>query len=358
MRILDRYILKRFAITLLFAITFFIFIFIFVDMVGNLSKFIDKDVPRVVIVKYYLFYVPYIMTWVFPIGMLLASLFSVSQMARHNELAAMKSAGVSLYRILFPVAIAGLFISFTMLAFGENVVPITSQGKSDIEVDYLDTSKKTAQLRSSNLFLRDRADRRVYIDFYNHTTKSARKVSIQTFKNGEIIARIDAQQMKWQKQAWHLYDGFQRTFNNGAENVVQIEAYQDSLLDFTPEELLKTEIKPEDMSHQELETFIAEVRRNGGDPQKWLVDLNFKLSIPFASFIMVLFGVPLAANKQKGGAVFSLILGALVYIIYFAFTRFVQTLGEVGSLMPELAAWIPNGFFISIALLMLLKARK
>jgi lipopolysaccharide export system permease protein len=358
MRILDRYILKRFGITLVFAMTFFVFVFIFVDMVGNLSKFIDRDVPRVIISQYYLFYVPYILTWVLPIGMLLASLFSIGQMARHNELAAIKSAGVSLYRIALPVAVTGMLISIGMLVFGEKIVPVTSQGKSDIEAEYLDTSKKTAQLRASDLFLRDKANRRVYINYYNHTTRSARKVSIQRSDKSEIIERIDAQQMKWQETGWVLEDGFKRSFVNGAENVTRIETYQDSLLDFSPDDLLKTETKPEDMSYRELAGFIAEVIRNGGDPQKWLVDLNFKLSIPFASFIMVLFGVPLASGKQKGGAVFSLIIGALVYIIYYAFTRFVQTLGEVGTLIPAVAAWLPNALFIVLALLMMMTARK
>ena len=60
MRIIDRYLLARFIITLLFALTFFVFVFVFVDMVGNLSKFIDKGVPKPVIGQYYLFYVRYI----------------------------------------------------------------------------------------------------------------------------------------------------------------------------------------------------------------------------------------------------------------------------------------------------------
>jgi len=112
------------------------------------------------------------------------------------------------------------------------------------------------------------------------------------------------------------------------------------------------------MSYEELQSFILGVIRNGGNPQKWLVELNFKYSIPFAGFIMVLFGVPIASNKQKGGMVFSLIVGALIYIIYYAFTRFVQTLGEVGSLVPEVAAWLPNAMFGFVALVMLLKVRK
>ena len=107
MKILDRYLLRRFTISLFFALTGFVLIFVCVDMVGNLSEFIDKDVPRFVIVQYYVFYIPYILTWVLPIGMLLASLFSIAQMARFNELSAMKSAGISLYRILLPVAVLG-----------------------------------------------------------------------------------------------------------------------------------------------------------------------------------------------------------------------------------------------------------
>ena len=151
MRILDWYILRRFCFTLFFALLSFPLIVIFVDMVGNLSKFIDKDVPLVIIFKYYIFFIPYLIILVLPIAMLLASLFSLSQMANHNELTAIKSAGIGLHHILIPLYIFGLLISALALAFGEKIVPPANQEKTKIEDEYIETVKRT-QTRVTNIF--------------------------------------------------------------------------------------------------------------------------------------------------------------------------------------------------------------
>jgi len=121
-------------------------IVIFVDMVGNLSKFIDKEVPLAVIIKYYIFYIPYLIILVLPIAMLLASLFSLSQMANHNELTAIRSAGISLTRILIPLFIFGLLISTFALGFGEKIVPSANQEKTKIEDEYIETDSMMMSL--------------------------------------------------------------------------------------------------------------------------------------------------------------------------------------------------------------------
>ena len=357
MRILDWYILRRFCFTLFFALLSFPLIVIFVDMVGNLSKFIDKDVPLVIIFKYYIFYIPYLIILVLPIAMLLASLFSLSQMANHNELTAIKSAGIGLHRILIPLFIFGLLISALALAFGEKIVPPANQEKTKIEDEYIETVKRT-QTRVTNIFWRDSINRRVFIGDFNTVTKTARKVSIQKLDGNQIIERLDARNMKWEDSTWVLRNGYKRIFSDETEEALAFEEIKDEFLGFKPEQLESFHTDPNDMSYDELENFIQEVKRNGGNPKKWLVDLHFKISIPFANFIMVLFGAPLATSRNRGSAIFSLIISILVCLIYYGLTTVVQTLGQTGVMPTVFSAWFANGIFLIAGIGVLFFGRK
>ncbi len=359
MQILDRYVLRRFIVSLIFAIVFFVVIVICVDMVGNLARFIDKEVPAFVVVKYYLYYVPFIVNSLgLPMAMLLASMLSIGQMAKHNELAAIKSAGISMNRMFVGVLAFSLLISAAALIFAEKVVPATNQGKTQIEQKYLGLNKTNTSTTVTNMLLRDSLERRVFISRYNTRTKTAQRVTIQTYEGNTITERIDIKSMRWKDDVWVLESGYKRHFSNGAEDAVPFKNEIDKHLNFTPAQLAEKRANPEDMSYSELKNFIDEIVRNGGDTRKWQVDLNFKLSAPFASFILVLFGAPLASSKQRSGAIFGLILSAVIFLIYFGLLRFVQTLGQLGKLPPLTAAWLTNVIFLCLGLVVLIKAKK
>lgn len=358
MKILDKYIVRRFNVVLFFAIISFILITIVVDLTGNIDKFIDEKVPGPIVVKYYIYYIPYFLVLVFPVAMLLASLFSVGQMARYNELIAMKSVGISLYRILTPLLWFGLLITLFTFIFGEKVVPVVNHKKTMIEDEYIEGKRKYIQTRVTNIFWRDKMNRKIFIGYYDTRTKIAHKVSIQKYQGATILERIDAPEMRWQDSCWVLINGFHRQFADSQEIATRFEELKDSNIDILPEELAKSQKKPEDMSYEELKKFIEEVKRNGGDPDRWLVDLYLKISFPFANFIMVLFGAPLASNKKRSGPMVGFLISLFICFFYFGFVKFTQTLGHNDILPPLLSAWLSNGIFFLMGLFLIFFVRK
>ncbi|MBP1654999.1 MAG: permease YjgP/YjgQ family protein, partial [Bacteroidetes bacterium] len=99
MTLLDRYIVRQFLQTILFALLAVLVIFIVIDAMEKLDNFIDKQATWPVIAQYYVFFIPEIIKLISPVSVLLASLFVTARLSTQNELAAMKSGGVSLYRI-------------------------------------------------------------------------------------------------------------------------------------------------------------------------------------------------------------------------------------------------------------------
>jgi len=358
LKLLDIYLLKRFILNLVIAIITWISIFLIVDIIENVSKFIDQKASFEQFAFYYIYYIPYIISLTLPIAMLLSTLFSLSSMAQHNEIVAQLSSGVSLYRLLFPLFVASILISIGAGFFNELIVPQANQNRLDI-MRY-DVQKKTrpSDKSRSDIYVQDKADRTVNLRYFNGRENTGRNVSFKTYKNSTIIERIDAEKIIWQDSVWLLKKGKVRRFTKHQE---QFFYFEDSVLTNTriePKELILLQKKPEEMSFSELNTFIAELRAIRADVKKWLVERHLKISMPFASFIVVLLGAPIASRKRRGGIGFNFGISLLVSFTYFIIIRTGQVLGHQGTLEPLFAAWMGNLIFLTIGLYALLAIRK
>ena len=358
MRILDRYIASRFLNTQLFALIAFVSIFVVIDGVENLSHYIDKGASSGVIVRYYLYYIPFITALIMPITMLLASMFSIGQLAKYNELLAMKTSGISLQRILAPVYVVGILASILMLLFGEVIVPRANSKKEEIKRMYIDRRGRNVPAQIANLYFQDEIGRRIFIGYYNTHSKSARKITILELSGSRVTDRIDAEMMQWQKDHWVLIKAYKRELS---QNDVSFQ-YFDSLsvgdISLGPDELGEVQKQPEEMSYQELEKFIYEVKKNGGDPDRWLVDLYLKISFPIANFIIVLFGAPLASTRVRSTGALGIAISLVICFLYFGTIKTGQTLGQLGTLPPLIGAWLGNIIFFLAGIWVNIRSQK
>ena len=360
MNILDKYVVRNFLGTLLFALVAFCAIFIIVDLIGYLDKFIDKQVPRTIILTYYLYYLPYIIVLSLPVAMLLASLFSIGQMARYNEIVAMTSSGLSLYRILLPLFIAGFLISAVILYSGEKFVPLTNQKKFELYNQYVKPSKKRIQTKFTDIYVQLSRNEWLNIGHFDKKINMGYKVALQNFDDQFkfITKRIDAPKMVWENNEWIMFNGIAREFTEDKEKVTTFDRLVQSDFQFKPTDLSRVQKKAEEMSYWELKQFIENIKRNGGDPDRWLVDLYLKIAFPFANFIIVLFGAPLASRKTRSGPAISFGISLFICFLYFGIIKVSQTFGHNGTLSPLLAAWLGNIIFGGAALIILFKVSK
>lgn len=358
MRILDKYITRNFLGTQLFALITFSVIYIVIDLVGFLDKFIDEKVGMMIIVKYYLFYLPYIIILTLPIATLLASLFSVGQLSRYNELIAMQSSGLSIYRILYPLFAVGVMTSLIVLYVGERVVPYTNQKKKVTYQTNVDKVKKRSDVQTRDISLQIDRERWLLIGFFDTNLNTAFQVSIQQYTQQVLSKRIDAQRMIWERDRWVATNGYVRQFSNHIETAQAFEELELHDLFFKPPDIARIQIKAEEMSYWELRHFIKEVKRTGGNPDRWLVDLYLKIAFPFANFIIILFGAPLAARKTRSGTALSFGISLFICFFYFGIIKVGQSLGHNGTLPPLFSAWLGNLVFGAGAIYILVKSNK
>ena len=106
-------------------------------MMENLDDFIDQNVRGPIILQYYLVFIPEIIRLMLPVAVLLAALFTVGKMSNLNELTAMKSSGMSIYRFILPFLFIGFMIALLSIYFGGYIVPYANKTKVYIEQNYM-----------------------------------------------------------------------------------------------------------------------------------------------------------------------------------------------------------------------------
>ncbi|HEX2984658.1 MAG TPA: LptF/LptG family permease [Ignavibacteriales bacterium] len=362
MKILDRYLIKQFIQTLLFGLVAFAAIFLIIDLMENLDDFIDQNVSNRIIVEYYISFLPEIVRLMTPVAALLACLFTVGKMANQNELAAIKSSGVSLYRFMAPFVAAALLVSFISILFGGYVVPLANKNKVSIEVNYM---RKNVVYAGSNIYFQDKKNRIVGISFFDVNTSQANKVTIQEFNNADLtqmIKRYDAFKMAYDtaQKVWILSSVRIRTFDNihGGEKVEFFLSYNFKDLSFLPKEVVTKQQKVEEMNLTELSDFIDNQKRAGNDPTRAQIEYYSRFSFGFASLVCVLFGLPISSNKRRGGLALQFGINLLITFIYLGFMKISQAFGKNGVMDPILTAWFANILFLIAAIFSILKTQK
>jgi lipopolysaccharide export system permease protein len=367
MKILDRYIIRQFLISFLFGLLAFTFIFIIIDMMEKLDDFIDANAPTHVVIEYYIASVPEIVKLMTPVAVLLAALFVTGRLSSQNELAAIKSSGISLYRMMAPFLIVTFIICLASIYFNGWVVPYANQKKFYIERWHLNRSIST-DVRYNILFQEGRT-RIVSINYYDTQAKCARQVSIQDFDDQDFTVlrhRYDALQMQWtqpegndiKKGNWVLFNGTMRSFPDSMQTLTAFDSLEVGKLSLTPTDIEKKQQTPDEMNYYDLQEFIENQKRAGQDVARWLVEYHFKLAFPFASIIMVLFGVPFALSKPRSGAALGFGIATAVTFIYLGFMKASQVFGYNGDLDPLLTAWLANLIFLVAGIANLFRVQK
>ncbi len=360
---IDLYLIWRFIQTLSFALIGFMGIFLVVDLVENMDKFIDSEVSIDIVFRYYLHSLPWFLNIGLPMAVLVATIFTIGILSKRNELAAMKSSGISLYRIANPLLLCAILISVGSFYWEDNLVTSGNQTRRAIEKEYLGrTRNKNYRERRHNIFLQ-KSDRFVIgIERYQSSRKRAYGVTMQFLNKGRLEKRIDANRMYWQENSdsWQIFNYAIRYFDYLGEETDVSHSRGDTTLviGFEPADISREAVSPEEMSFSELKRFVDELATSGVDNRRWEVNLQGKISFAFTNLIIVLFAIPMVASRPQGGLAFGAGMSIFVIFGYYAFIRFGQTLGYSGVMDPVLSAWLGNIVFAIGGVLLLFFVRK
>jgi lipopolysaccharide export system permease protein len=157
---------------------------------------------------------------------------------------------------------------------------------------------------------------------------------------------------------WTFNSGYYRLFlEGGKELAFKFGSLRTRGFRERPEDLLDEPRKPEEMTYTEMGRLADIMVRSGGRPYKLLTDREEKLAVPLLTFVIVLFGAPLATSTKRGGTAYGIGMALFSTILYLLFFRLSTGLGETGAMEPFTAAWLPNLCFLVAGLFLLVRVR-
>ncbi|MFM8178123.1 MAG: LptF/LptG family permease [Candidatus Kapaibacterium sp.] len=362
MNVIDRYVLTGFIATLVFSVAALCVIFLVVDLMESLDGFLDHNAPVSAIATYYVYYLPQIIKLIFPIAMLMASLFSVGRLAGNNEITAMKSSGMSVYRLLLPIAAVSLMLSGAQLYFNGWIVPHAQTKMLGVDRAYLGKAKHRTETQVFNVAFRDSPLRNVLMNSYNDESRRGVRLCVEDYadvRTPRIVRRLDAEGFCWDEEraVWIVENAYIRTVTDG-DSVRTRHASTDTLRLLMPHEaIVGLQRSVDEMSLDEYKEHIDLQERGGKDVRMKRIDYFGQFAFPFANLIVVLFGVPFASVKRRGGVAGEIAAAMIVTFSYLVFTKLSQSLGFELELPAAAVGWSANIIFAAIAIANLWRVR-
>ncbi|MDH3215224.1 MAG: LPS export ABC transporter permease LptG [Candidatus Krumholzibacteria bacterium] len=357
-RIHDKYLLKQFLKVFALSVIAFVVIYVTVDTFEEIDNFIDHNAKIRHIVLYYVYSLPFILTYIIPVSLLLGTVFSMGILARRNEITAFISSGVSLVRVAQPILLLAMMVSMASAVFNDVVVTRANRRQKDIKrYDIEGRTRSDPRLKENFHYLGENGF--VYLaSRYNHENRTLYEVVVQQFDENTLVRRVDAKRAVWKHGAWLFSSGFDRVFQSKSEQVQAFRELKIPELQEDPESFAKREVDQENMNARELTSYIDKVRKSGGSTERYTTDLYFKFSYPLAGSIFVLIGIAFASGKRKQSMATGFGVTLLISFIYYGVLRVGQTLGYNGVVPPFLAAQLGNLIFLTVGVGLLSRANQ
>ena len=346
-------IFKYFGIILVTVIC----IFLAVDFFEKIDNFIEAGLPFSTTIRFFQFRIPFIITQLSPVCILLAVLIVFGLMNKNNEMIALKGSGVSVYFFLRPVFSIGLLFSVLLFFLSDTLVPITMNKANAIWLK--EVKKKSAVVsREKNIWIKDNRSI-LHIKYYNPSNKTISGVTLYYFdKDYALVRRIDARKGFYKNGQWIFHEIMEQIQDRETGNYQTVlHPQRIEKFDFLPDDLKRVIKKSEEMNFKELYLYIKSIESEGYDATTYKVDLNAKIAFPFICIIMCLLATGISIRVKKGRTLsICIIYGIAIIFLYWIFYSFCLSLGYGGLLPPVIAAWMANLIFLSLGGFILLNA--
>ncbi len=349
MKILTRYILHQFLIWLFLALTGFTVLILIAKVLEDINFILNSHPGLWLTFKYFIFQVPSLIQMIFPLAVLFAVLISLGGLAKTSELIAMRAGGASIYHAAIPFFFMGIAICIGSLLFSEVVVPKANQMERQTkEVEIEHKTEASMETFKQNLSLRGGENALYHIGTFDGSKNQMTDVLILQFDNASHLkSRLDAASAHYQDGKWIFTNGYLRTFN-GNDDEISAQSFDQTSMDLPekPSDFMKDQKDASELSIAELAVHIQQLKRNGLDCHKELVELHNKLAFPFGCLILALLGVPWGWSMGKySGVVASFGICLLVGLAYIGGMQIGHTLGDSGVVPPFIAIWSINLVF-------------
>ncbi|WP_456378277.1 LptF/LptG family permease [Lutibacter sp.] len=361
MKILDKYILKKYLSSVALVLTLLLPIAIAIDVSEKVDKFLrhaDLSVGEI-IKDYYLNFIVIFGNTFLPLALFIAVIFFTSKLASNTEIIAIHSAKISFTRFLRPYFIGATIITVFALLMNHFVVPKSNKTYQEFNRQYL-TKKKINANNLTNINLQLGPNDYIFIKSYIKTSNVGYWFSYEKFEGTKLVYKLFANNIRWkEKDSTFILTNYRKRFILKDRDSIEYGSKLDTTFAFTPKDLVYVDYLAKEMTSVKLYDFIQQSRERGvSNLNTYLVEFHKRTSLPISSYILTFLAVSLASKKRRGGIGINLAIGITLMFVYVFFLKIAEVLGAGADTNSFLMVWTPNVIFGALAIYLYFKNAK
>ncbi len=370
MPLIDRYILKEWAVGFALTLGVIVGILILQNMYDSLPDLLEQDAGVKQICFYYALALPTYLPAILPIAFLVSLLFSLGSLHRNNEITAMRATGASLLRVSRSLWVVGFLLSLLLLYLTASVVPKAVE-QSRTFFDNLEYSAEEHEKDSRevgliyNLGFDNRKEGRLW--FMNRFSERAwlgLGVNVHTREaDGTETARISAREAYFDDtlEHWVFLDGRELMLDPETGDPLRTLPFKERVyedFDEDPSLMLALHKKPKELSLFELRRIIETVPpAENPKVHAYLVRYLSLFAVPFSCLVVVGIAVPFAVSGVRTNPMIGVSKCMGFFGLFYVLVTVASILGERQMVPALLAAWLPNLIMLALAVQLFRKAR-
>ncbi|HEU18080.1 MAG TPA: LPS export ABC transporter permease LptF [Deltaproteobacteria bacterium] len=349
-RIIDRYILREICFPFIMSL----FILTFVLLMGRILQLMDlminKGVGVIDISRLVLYLMPPFLLITVPISLLIAILIGVGRLSADNEITTLKSAGMSISRIMLPIMGASIIAAIITAFIGLYFVPYGNTATRDL---LFTIAKQKASIGiKEKVFNDDFKGLVLYADkiplhgdymegVFISDNRLVKDPTTIVAEKGYLVSNPASMTvtLRLRNGSTHSVDSNLKTYKR-----MDFSSYDINLDLSSPmeKEGTGTDKKSREMNIQELLERSKKLDSSSALKRELVIEINKKFSIPLSCIVFAILGLPLSIGQVRSGKSRGFTVGLLVIMIYYVLQLGGEGLGETGRISPVIGTWAPN----------------
>ncbi len=351
MKLVDRYIFRKFIGTFVLFFVLLMLIAVVIDISEKLDDFTTNGATlQEIVFDYYVNFIAYYGNLFSALILFLSTIFFTSKMANNTEIVPILTGGRSFARFTLPYFFGASVVFVVSFMINHFVIPMTNVNRLAFESKY---TVVRDERKKQTIFRQVQPGHIVYFRSFSPDRNMGYEFSYDVYQDNKLVSKLKADYLRYDSipNTWKL-DGWElRTVNPDGTETIEAGRRMDTIFGFNA-----TDIVPENsitmmMSSPELIEFIDKEKMRGSETlNAHIIELNNRTAYPFSSFILVLIAVSISSKKRRGGLGINIALGLVLVMIYIFFMQVSTTLSTHGAFSPALAVWTPNIVFAVLGL--------
>lgn len=348
--LVDVYLLQQFLYFFFVLLAGFVLIFDAFTLFDLLADISRNHVGALIVLNYFRYLIPLMTYQLAPLATLVATLVTLSVLAKNNEVVAFKASGISMYRIVLPLLLAGGLIAGGIFLLDDTYLPYANQ-RQDALRDIIKGRPAQTYREPTHQWIFGEGARIYNYQLFDPDQKLFGGLSVFELdpKTFQMQRRVFAERGVWDssQQAWVLTGGWIRDFDSQGR-VTRYEPFTaTSLPELTePPSYFQREVRQYyQMNWRQLGQYISSLRQAGFETARLSVQWQKKFAFPLIAAIIIFLSAPFAFLTGTRGAVGGVAVAVGIGIVYWAISALFEALGSVGQLPPVLAGWAPDAIF-------------